>query len=155
MVLAQFAVVCSCGVLALIVLNRTELKYSESEETEVPAAFTDNSEIIYMTALIAFTIALQRLILKVPIRIYKSPQSARYVFVTRGLLPYSRKYFTCGANELRKVEGTATVIPWKEISYVVVSGDERRTVVLMDYYFKRPADLNILLGYQKEDGDGD
>lgn len=111
----------------------------------------DNEMYLYVTVLVICIFVIQRVISKVPVRIYKSPQSKQYVFVIRGLAPFTRKYLTCRSNGLRKVEDISSIIPWKNDTYTLMKGNEEKTVVLMDYYFKRPADLNILLGYQKED----
>lgn len=111
-----------------------------------------NMELVLFASSLCFCIlVVHRIIARVPIRIYKSQITKEYVFICRGALPFSKNYFTCVANELRKVEEVSPFLPWKESTYKLVKNNEERKLVLMDYYFKRPVDLNILLGYQKED----
>lgn len=111
----------------------------------------DSEFIVFVASLIVCIVIVQRMISIVPVRIYKSPITKEYVFVKRGVLPFSRKYFTCEANQLQKVEDASPIVPWNESTYKLVQGHEQKKLVLLEYCFKRPADLNILLGYQKED----
>lgn len=149
LIMGQIVTLTISGLLAFIVMFKGDsIKPFMNLEKE---NIKDNESFIYMTVLVICIFVLQRLIAKVPVRIYKSPQTKLYVFVVHGFTPFSRKYLTCKANGLIKVEDLAPIIPWKNSTYKLMKGNEEKTVVLMDYYFKRPAELNILLGYQKED----
>lgn len=134
------------GVAAVLTGDVKFPKPNEPQQLEMNGEF-----ILYATALIVCVVAIQRIIAKVPIRIYKSEITKQYVFVKRGVLPFSKKYFTCTANQLRKVEGGTPIIPWNDNTYKLVQKHDERIMVLLEHCFKRPADLNILLGYQKED----
>lgn len=153
LVAGQIVTIVCGGILGLLVIYSGDPNFTVLDK-KLQEPQSENTELlIYLTALFLCIFAVQRLTVKVPIRIYKSAKTKQYVFVSRGFTPFSKKYFTCGANQLRKVEDTSLIVPWKDCTYELVQGNDVRTLILMDYYFKRPAELNILLGYQKEDED--
>lgn len=123
-----------------------------NESSKSKARATDNEAMVYLTCFVIFVIILQQMIARIPIRIYNHSETKPYIFVLFGNLPFTKKHLVCTVNEISKME-VKGVFPWKDCRYKITKEEHDHNILLWDYYFRKPADFNILLGYQKDDDD--
>lgn len=109
-----------------------------------------NQEIfIYLTVFITLCVLMQLMIRRMPLRIYNYPKQDEYIMIFYGALPTATKRITCRVNELSKLtEGE--FLPWRKNTYEIKN---KAKIILIDHYFRTPADCNIMLGYQKKPQD--
>lgn len=108
---------------------------------------TDSDMIIMVSAFIFFWVALQAIVAKMPIRIYNYPKLNKYILIFHGNIPLLKSTIHCNVSDFSKVRPRG-ILPWKDFTYEI---ENNRNVILIENYFRRPADLNIILGYQKYD----
>lgn len=113
-----------------------------------PKSF-DSDALVFLSAFLVINTLLQVMINKMPIRIYNYPKRNHYIMVFYGNLPFTKARLSCKVNEIMKLEETG-ILPWKDSRYEIA---EKRSIILMENFFRRPADLNIMLGYQPQDAD--
>ncbi|KAB0796814.1 hypothetical protein PPYR_10875 [Photinus pyralis] len=101
---------------------------------------------VLLSGLLVICVVLHILVNTMPIRIYNFAEKGQYVFIFYGLLPTSRRAVFCKLNEVRKVESSSPLLPWRDHKFVI---DKKCKVIMLEEYFRLPADYNILLGYQK------
>lgn len=142
-------VLTSCSVCFILFMIYTrDLKRKISSEYLGNRKAGEN-DIIIMTAI--FTLSLigyHFLLSKMPVRIYNFPQKKEYKLIFYGNLPLSQKSLTCKVSEI--VESQGGILPWKESRFLLTSGNEERHIFLFHNYFKRPADLYIMMGLQND-----
>ncbi|KRT83943.1 hypothetical protein AMK59_29 [Oryctes borbonicus] len=109
-----------------------------------------NEVYVYMTVIILISVTMQLFVARMPLRIYHYPKQNQYTMISYGALPGTTRRLTYGLNELTRLE--SGVLPWTESSYEI---KDQRKVILIEKYFRTPADLNIMLGYQKPPEDED
>lgn len=119
---------------------------SRSEFNEVIPFYTDNEILFYVTCFITLTAIVQVMIAKLPLRIYNCPQNQKYKFVFYGVLPFKTKQTVCKVNEVIKLEESG-FMPWRDSKYELLN---KREIILFEHCFRKPVDLNIMLGYQKQ-----
>lgn len=133
-----------------VVVDEDVIDIKSYDQFENKPRTTKNEAYIYLTTFIAFIIALHLMITRIPVRIYNHADSRCYIFVFHGHLPLSKKHVTCTVNELTKVEEKG-ILPWRDCRYKIIrEGRTENDVLLFDYYFRKPSDLNVLLGYEKD-----
>lgn len=109
-----------------------------------------NEIYVYMASFIGFIVILHLMMARIPARIYNHAATRRYIFVFYGNLPLSKKHLTCTINEVIKVDEYG-IVPWRDCRYKIIKkGHSENDVLLFDYYFRKPSDLNIMLGYEKD-----
>lgn len=125
----------------------------ESDKFELgPAAFREqpgtvqNEMYIYMTFFVGFCVVMQYFVQRVPLRIYNYPRQNDYILIFYGALPGTTKRLTCKANEVIKLNKSSILMPWTESSYQI---KDQCRVIMIENFFRTPADLSILLGNQK------
>lgn len=101
---------------------------------------------VYMTAFIAIVVILQVMISRLPIRIYNLPQQKKYIFIFYGNYPFTKRKVVCKIGDVFPLSTTG-ILPWKEGRYLI---NNEQKVILVDKYFRRPADLYIMLGVQRD-----
>ncbi|XP_018565100.1 uncharacterized protein LOC108906350 [Anoplophora glabripennis] len=106
----------------------------------------DNEIYVYMTAFITIVVILQVMISRLPIRIYNLPQQKKYIFVFHGNYPFSKRKLVCKIGDVVPLPETG-VLPWKDGRYLIKN---EQKLILVDRYFRRPADLYIMLGVQRD-----
>lgn len=132
-------------VLILLYIDSPKEKFRPKKKDQ--PKHIENETQIFTAFLICFCVTLQAVISKLPIRIYNLPQQDKYLFVFYRSLPLATRNLTCVREEVIKLEETG-ILPWKDSRYELKN---KQNVILLEPYFRRPADLNILLGYQKND----
>lgn len=134
-----------------VVINSDVEEYTSSfTQMRTPVRRTENEKYVYFTVFVIFLTSLNILLSRLPVRIYRRPKTGEYTIVTYGMLPRSKKYLHCKPGQVVKLEESG-ILPWKDSRYNVIIGVRESTVILLDYYFRRPADLNIMLGFQRDD----
>lgn len=106
---------------------------------------------IFLTAFLGVCVLMQLLISRMPLRVYNHPKQDEYIMILYAALPTTTKRITCRVAELTRQEPSA-IIPWNESTYEVKN---KGKVILLENFFRTPADLNIMLGYQKQPKDDD
>ncbi|XP_044272181.1 uncharacterized protein LOC123016050 [Tribolium madens] len=106
-----------------------------------------NQEMIYILFFFLFIISIQTMVRRVPIRIYKVPQTTKYISINYG--PFGKQRFKFMRGEVFHGRETG-IVPWKENRFVIETKTDKRIFILMETYFRRPADLNIMLGEQRD-----
>lgn len=133
-----------------IVFSKDFINSPSYEQFENKPRVTNNEAYIYMFTFIGFILILHLMITRIPVRIYNYPDTKRYIFVFYGNLPLSKKHVMCAAKELVKVEEQG-IVPWKDSRYKIIKqGQPETDVLLWDHYFRKPSDMNIMLGYEKD-----
>ncbi|KAK5642576.1 hypothetical protein RI129_008743 [Pyrocoelia pectoralis] len=105
----------------------------------------ENELLVVMSGLLVIAVMLHVIVNAMPIRIYNFPEKGQYIFIFYGIIPTTRKAVSCKLREVRKVEG-GSLLPWRENKYEIIN---RCRIIMLEEYFRRPADYNILIGYQK------
>lgn len=150
LLLSQVFSAFSIGIIVLVVITNSDFQDSTSnyDWRTKPTRTSENEIFVYLGTLVLFVVLIQIMVSRIPVRIYNSPDTKDYTFVMRGGLPFMRKYLYCKAAELTKIAETG-ILPWKESRYKIVSGYNEHPIILLEHYFRKPVDLNILLGYQE------
>lgn len=85
------------------------------------------------------------LMARTPMRIYYYPQKQKYLMCFYGAVPnYVKKQYVFVGDINRVKEG---VMPWHELMFQMKSGQK---LMLFENFFRYPADLYIMLGWQKD-----
>lgn len=143
--------VAGVGLVCLFEQNLSGSTVNFDEWRKRPGA-VDNEILVYLTCFIAMLVVLNVMVGKLPVRIYHNPKGLSYIFVKHKSLPFTKSYLRCKVNEVVKMEEYG-ILPWRDIRYKIQNGENEEQILLLDYYFKRPADYNIMLGYQKPETD--
>lgn len=120
---------------------QTPSKWSHS------ARATENEEFYYVSFFIMFIVLIQAVIMRLPMRIYKVPNTPKYIVINYGPTGKQRCKFVRG--EMRRMEEKG-ILPWKENRYLVETNRDRKNFILIETFFRRPADLHIMLGEQRD-----
>lgn len=140
----QIITTLSAAIVGLCLIVSDGIPYQLDNKAAAP----DNSSIIFITAFALVVVLLQVLLSKIPVRIYSFPQKKKYLFVFYGNMPLTQKTFTCKVGDL--IESSGGITPWKNSRYLLKSGNQRMTIFLLDDFFRRPADLFIMMGLQPD-----
>ncbi|KAJ8929423.1 hypothetical protein NQ314_017872 [Rhamnusium bicolor] len=124
-------------------LTNMELDFSS---WTYPPRQTENEIYVYVAAFTCLVVILQVLVSRLPIRIYNLPQQKKYIFVIYGNYPFTQKKLTTKVGEIASLPETG-ISPWKNDRYIIKN---QQTLILLDKYFRRPADLYIMLGVQRD-----
>ncbi|KAF2883046.1 hypothetical protein ILUMI_23123 [Ignelater luminosus] len=111
----------------------------------------ENEGFIYATCFVTLCVLLHLIVTKMPIRIYNYPRRQKYVFIFYGILPTTKKRVVCKVNEVIKLEENG-LLPWKDSRYEIV---QKQNIIMLEHFFRKPSDLNIMLGYEKQAEDYD
>lgn len=107
---------------------------------------TFETDMYMMTiGLILINVALQVILHRCPIRIYNNAPTNKYIMVFYDYLPFMKSRLSCQVSDIKKLKETG-ILPWSDSRYEILSA---RKVIMLENFFRRPADLNIMLGYQK------
>lgn len=106
---------------------------------------------IYASVFVTLCVLLHLVVAKMPIRIYNYPRRQKYVFIFYGTLPTTKKRLVCKINEIIKLEENG-LLPWKDSRYEIV---QKQKIIMLEHFFRKPSDLNIMLGYEKQAEDYD
>lgn len=148
----QIGLCLSIAFLAVYVIINSDIEeYTSSfANMRTPVRRTENEQYIYFAGFVIFLTSLNLLLQRLPVRIYRRPKTGEYTLVTYGMIPRSKKYMHCKPGQVVKLEESG-ILPWRDCRYNIIIGVKESRVILLDNYFRRPADLNIMLGYQRDD----
>ncbi|EFA12317.1 hypothetical protein TcasGA2_TC004218 [Tribolium castaneum] len=146
---AQIITLLAGGAVLLGYALLSEYEHFEGEVTKwsPTSRATDDQEVIYAAFFVLFAISIQTMIRRVPIRIYKVPQTPKYISINYG--PFGKQRFSFKRGEVFHGKETG-FLPWKENRYVVQTKKVKRNLIMLETYFRKPADMNIMLGEQKD-----
>lgn len=108
----------------------------------------DSDSLILVTFFILAVVALQVLLVQLPVRIYNFPQARKYHLVFYGNVPFTKRIVTCTAGELIQFSEGSISYAWKRDRYLLK--DKMKIIYLFEHYFQRPADLAIMMGLQDD-----
>lgn len=112
-----------------------------------------DDKILFFTAFFTISTLLHIIAVQIPLRIYYNRNAhKKYVFIVHGGLPFTtiRKYYRKGdVKPIYNEEGSLN--PWADSKYKAKKDD----IYLFDNFFRKPSDLNILVGYEEDDDDDD
>ncbi|KAK9880118.1 hypothetical protein WA026_008633 [Henosepilachna vigintioctopunctata] len=125
-------------------------EYEKSEMTlgKNDDVVVNNEAVCYITALLAFFIAVQTCITRMPVRIYNSPLQKKYIFTFNGTIPLTTKIIKCYEGEVVKykpLDLISNVLPWNKCGYLLPKSTK---IYLFEELFRNPSDLQIMLGHQ-------
>lgn len=120
-----------------------ELKFL-GEQKHVPRS-TENEFEIYIAIFVTIVVLLQVMITKMPLRIYYCCKQKKYILILPTNLPFTNGRMTCKVGDLEKlpVQG---ILPWKDARFML----NDKNIILIDDHFRRPADLWVMMGIQKD-----
>lgn len=102
--------------------------------------------VIFMVSFVFLTLAACVLINKFPIRIYFNDATNTYLGFTYGKLPNTKTILNFKAGELVEQPNRFKFLPWDQHKFKTKDG---KVIILLEQYFRRPQDLNIMLGHVK------
>ncbi|RZC35168.1 hypothetical protein BDFB_008305 [Asbolus verrucosus] len=144
------SVIASSLVLLAIVTKSDYEDYKRDFEKWSPTSrTTPNEHLYYILFFVTFLVLLQVMVSRTPIRIYKVPQTPKYITVSYGNYFFTKEKYAFKRGEIHHMEERG-FLPWRENMYAIEKETDRRTVILLDHYFRRPADLSIMLGEQRD-----
>lgn len=146
-------IISSVSVIGVSVMYmwESEVKAPKFENWKmVPKTFESDTYLI-LSAFILLNTVLQLALFKCPIRIYNNPNNDKYIMIFYKYIPFRTSRLSCKVRDITKLEETG-ILPWKNSSYQI---QDSRTIIMLDNFFRKPADLNIMLGYQKHTVDND
>lgn len=149
----QFVTCFTAGIACLAFMFNSDIetydmRYSQwSSKTKT----VENEEYVFIFAFIFVVALMQVCISRLPLRIYKVPSTneTKYLLICPGNLPLSGVRVNFSQGELNHVRESG-ILPWKENRYLIKADNEVKRIILIDHYFRRPADLNIMLGEQRD-----
>jgi hypothetical protein len=109
---------------------------------------SDDDVFYYVAFFMAILLVVQLMVSQTPVRIYKVPRTSKYIAINYGNF-FGKGRLTFKRGEIYQMEERG-VLPWRNSRYIIDSQNNRRTVILMENHFRRPADLNIMLGEQSD-----
>lgn len=107
---------------------------------------TENEMYVYVATFAIIVAVLQVMVSRLPIRIYNLPQQKNYIFVFRGNYPLTHRKAVCKAGDVIPIPESG-ILPWNDARYLI---KHQQKLILLDKYFRRPADLYIMIGVQKD-----
>lgn len=129
---------------ALIVLWFIFSKDSNTGYNNFTMSRNPYEKTVYVTSFVCLAVVLQAIIYKIPVRIYYSVYRKQYVMLFYGSLPGTRRRVICKVGEVQKEEKSTL---WSDTQYMVKN---QQSILLFEDYFKRPFDLHVMLGLQKD-----
>lgn len=140
------------NVTAFIAIVSAIIKHDFSNTKIDPSLFKsqvrqiENEMYVYIGVFVAIVAILQVMISRLPIRIYNLPQQKKYIFVFYGNYPLTHRKVTCKAGDVMPFSESG-IMPWRNEQYFIKN---EQKVILIDKYFRRSADLYIMLGVQRD-----
>lgn len=139
-----FSSICGSAVcLKLVLSNSWQITLDTDDWAQKPGS-NKNDMYVYLWLFITFCVSMQFFVARMPLRIYNYPKQDEYLMIFYGPFPTMTRRLSCKAKEITKQD--AGILPWTESTYEVKN---KTRVILIEHYFRRPADWNIMLGYQK------
>lgn len=125
---------------------------AEPIDTQLPwsreTVSSENEEIVYMTFLVLFVVITQLAVSRTPLRVYKMAETKSYISVSYGaFFNFSKYNFKQG--QITPLPPNS-ILPWRDSRYMIDRTTDKRIVFLHQAYFRRPADLSIMLGLQRD-----
>lgn len=146
LVAAQIFTTVSSAIVTVITIIEADIRPAISFDSwRIQPKNAENEIPAVLVAFLFICISLQVMIMKMPVRIYSHLKMDKYLFVFHGNLPLTTKHLTSKTTEIVKLEGM-NILPWKNARFEI---NNKLNVILMENYFRKPADFNILAGYQK------
>lgn len=112
-----------------------------------PITDAENEQMAILAAFVFVFCFLNFVIGRLPVRIYCYPQREKYLFYYYGVIPNQLKKVSLKAGEIKRAISNS-MNPWNQDLYENTKTGQRS--ILLENYFKCPADLYILLGLQKD-----
>lgn len=144
--IAQVCSVFGIAATTLLVMFKEDSTEVDMDFATKPKHYKDEL-VFFMTIIFGMGVMLQSLVYKCPIRIYNYPQKEKYIMVFYRSLPMLTRNIKCQVAEVTKLADN-NVIPWGKNQYEI---NKQQKVILVHSYFRRPVDLQILLGEQPND----
>ena len=113
-------------------------------DSEVLGSFSSDpfAFLFLVSSFMLFNIAIYSISLRYPYRIYHNPAGNSYICVVAGLLPHQMKQICFKKGDImRKETVMSTVLPWRDAIFRI----GRKTVFIIENYFRTPADFNTML----------
>ncbi|KAJ8922146.1 hypothetical protein NQ315_004081 [Exocentrus adspersus] len=146
-------VVCATVVSLCLIIRYdfSDIHYDYSD-WKTPHRQVKNEYFVYLGSLITLVVFLQIVVSRLPVRIYNLAQQKKYILVFYGNLPFSTKRAICNVGDIVPLP-EIEVLPWGQDRYMLKN---KRNLIIFEQYFRKPADLYIMLGVQKDpDADED
>ncbi|XP_050517188.1 uncharacterized protein LOC126891890 [Diabrotica virgifera virgifera] len=118
--------------------SRTDVQRSSQNEFE-----------IYLAMFTGLIVTLHLLIMKMPLRIYYSSPLKKYTMIVPSHLPFDNKRLSFTIGQLQKLPMTG-ILPWRDARYRIKYENDEKSLILMEDHFRKPADLWIMLGVQRD-----
>lgn len=147
----QIVTTTTATLLALALLV-TESNNNEDRWTNVTpdVKHYDSDFFVFLTAFLVIVVVLQSLLSKMPIRIYNHPNKKEYKMFFYGNIPFSQKSCTYRAGQIFEYTEEKQ-FPWDNLAYLLkINEGDQRKLYLLEGYFRRPADLYIMMGLQSD-----
>ncbi|XP_072399753.1 uncharacterized protein [Diabrotica undecimpunctata] len=110
---------------------------------------TQNEFEIYLAIFIGIVVMLQLMITQMPLRIYYSSPLKKYIMVTPSHLPFDNKRLNFTIGQLQKLPMSG-ILPWRDARYRIKYENDQKSLILLEDHFRKPADLWIMLGVQRD-----
>lgn len=123
------------------------ISYFNEEKKEMKA--TRDDLLLFATAFSGIAMLTNLLVQMLPIRIYYRPLQKQYIYIFQAIMPNSIKKLKCNIGQVVKLPARG-LLPWRDQYYRIETENVKRTTILLDNYFRRPGDLHVMLGIQKD-----
>lgn len=146
----QLVTTATATLLALVYLFNEATDIHNLEEVTQNVKHYDSDYFMFFTAFTVIVVVLQVFLSKTPIRIYNNAQKKEYKMIFYGSVPFTQNSCTFKVGDIYEYPGKSS-LPWNNSAYILkMDENNQRKLYLLEAYFKRPADLFIMMGIQKD-----
>lgn len=148
-----YAAQISATIGALFVIIVAILNYDSGNKYDINLSGIDLHNImhseyqltLFSAGFVLINIAVMILVSKFPVRIYFNAETKKYLGVVHGKIPKTKNILEFNAGDVKHTPKNG-ILPWNEYYYKLKNG---QTIIMLDHYFRKPDDMNIMLGYTK------
>ncbi|XP_060519365.1 uncharacterized protein LOC132697765 [Cylas formicarius] len=136
------------GVVTMLDLDQAQkLQFNPNDQLKVAHKQTAKEIVVYISVFIVIYVILQLLVSQVPVRVYCCPKSQKYLSIFYGNLPFTMRRLQFQVGDVKQASNNFMKLPWTEYQYEI---KDQQKIILLEQYFRRPADLFIMLGTQRD-----
>lgn len=147
---AQILTTATASLLALALIFSETRDVGNLGNTIQHVKHYESDYLVFFTGFVLFVVLLQVLLSKSPIRIYNNPQKKEYKMIFYGNVPFTTNSCDCKVGQIIEYPDESS-LPWNNSAYLLkTDANNQRKLYLLEMYFKRPADLFIMMGIQSD-----
>lgn len=120
--------------------SRLPSEYSEDK----PLKTVEDQKVYFTIGLLILNIAVIIILPRIVQRMYLNEATKEFIGITPGLLPKMKTVFRFKPGDLRQQKHG--ILPWTQCIFKIKEG---KKIILLEQCFRKPQDMNIMLGHIK------